>query len=293
MGATTAQNDRQEKAERVRRALMAAETATGLRPVEWAAPPPRQRSQSAEQASAQYATPSEHLPSGHLLPSADWLPVPPALTSVIPHGALRRGSTVAVTGSLSLLLHVAASLTGEGAWTALVSQPDLGLAAAVDAGIDPARCVVVPQPGPDAPDVLAALIDGFDVVVVGECTALRERDRRSLSTRVRHRGATLLSTVTWPGADVVLDVRQRLTHGLDGGRGHLRSEHLQVSGHSRGMAPGSQVMLQISGDGSASKTSRTSLRLIAPTTVAPTTSAPTTSAPTTNTTTNVTTARAS
>lgn len=281
MGATTAQRDRQEKAERVRRALMAAETATGLRPVEWAAPPPRQLVRPAEQASAGYAPPSEHLPSGHLLPSADWLPVPPSLTTLVPHGALRRGSTVAVTGSLSLLLHVAASLTGEGAWTALVAQPDLGLAAAVDAGIDPARCVVVPQPGPDAPDVLAALIDGFDVVVVGECAALRERDRRSLSTRVRHRGATLLSTVTWPGADVVLDVRQRLTHGLDGGQGHLRSEHLQVSGHSRGMAPGAHVLLQISGEGNASARSRTSLLSIDP------------ARNTTNTTTTFTTARAS
>ena len=250
MGAAIAQSDRQEKAERVRRALMAAETATGLRPVEWAAPPPRQSSQPAER------------PPTHALPAADWLPVPSALTSVIPHGALRRGSTVAVTGSLSLLLHVAASLTSEGAWTALVAQPDLGLAAAIDAGIDPARCVVVPQPGPDAPDVLAALIDGFDVVVVGECTALRERDRRSLSTRVRHRGATLLSTVTWPGADVVLDVKQRLSQGLDGGRGHLQAEHLHVSSHSRGMAPGAQVMLQIAGDQAKadhSLTSRTRL----------------------------------
>ena len=278
MGAATAQSDRLEKAERVRRALMAAETATGLRPVEWAAPPPRQRSQSAEQASAQHAPPSEHLPSGHLLPAADWLPVPPALTSVIPHGVLRRGSTVAVTGSLSLLLHLAASLTGEGAWTALVAQPDLGLAAAVDAGIDPARCVVVSHPGPDAPDVLAALIDGFDVVVVGECTALRERDRRSLSTRVRHRGATLLSTVTWPGADVVLDVTQRLSQGLNGGGGHLQAEHLHVTGHSRGMAPGARVMLQISGENGVEfpQNSRTRLASIDQTT-----------------TTNLTTARAS
>ena len=275
MAAATAQSDRFEKAERVRRALMAAETATGLRPVEWAAPPPRQRSQSAEQASA---SPSEHLPSGHLLPAADWLPVPPALPSVIPHGALRRGSTVAVTGSLSLLLHLAASLTGEGAWTALVAQPDLGLAAAVDAGIDPARCVVVSHPGPDAPDVLAALIDGFDVVVVGECTALRERDRRSLSTRVRHRGATLLSTVTWPGADVVLDVTQRLSQGLNGGGGHLQAEHLHVTGHSRGMAPGARVMLQISGENGVEfpQNSRTRLASIDQTT-----------------TTNLTTARAS
>ena len=280
MGAATAQSDRLEKAERVRRALMAAETATGLRPVEWAsrpAPPQNLPSKNA---------PSAHsLPSGHLLPAADWLPVPPALATVIPHGALRRGSTVAVTGSLSLLLHLAASLTGEGAWTALVAQPDLGLAAAVDAGIDPARCVVVSHPGPDAPDVLAALIDGFDVVVVGECTALRERDRRSLSTRVRHRGATLLSTVTWPGADVVLDVTQRLSQGLNGGGGHLQAEHLHVTGHSRGMAPGARVMIQISGENGVElpHNSRTRLASVDQRT----------SAPTTNTTTNVTTARAS
>ena len=87
--------------------------------------------------------------------------------------------------------------------------------------------------------------------------------------------------MTWPGADVVLDVRQRLTHGLDGGQGHLRSEHLQVSGHSRGMAPGAHVLLQISGEGNASARSRTSLLSIDP------------ARNTTNTTTTFTTARAS
>jgi len=77
----------------------------------------------------------------------------------------------------------------DGAWCALVSHPDLGLAAALDAGVDPSRCVMVPDPGSDAGAVLGAVADGFDVVVVGACTALSDRDRRALSQRVRHRGA--------------------------------------------------------------------------------------------------------
>ena len=68
------------------------------------------------------------------------------------------------------------------------------------------RLAVVPRPGREAPTVVAALLDGVDVVVVGPEAALTDADRRTLSARARDRGSVLLSTVAWPGAGVVLTV---------------------------------------------------------------------------------------
>lgn len=172
----------EERLARVHRALVEAEVSVGLR---------RTRS----------ALPS--VPGGGGV-DQEWLEVPEAWHPVLPHGAVRRGSSVSVTGSTALELHLLAALAGEGAWTALVAHPDLGLAAAVDAGLDPARLLLVPDPGPGAAAVLAAAVDGFDVVAVGPLRSLDERDRRALSQRVRHRGAVLVSTEPWPGAELRL-----------------------------------------------------------------------------------------
>jgi len=45
-------------------------------------------------------------------------------------------------------------------------MPDLGLLAAYELGVDLERLALVPEPGPDWPQVVAALLDGIDVVVV-------------------------------------------------------------------------------------------------------------------------------
>ena len=49
------------------------------------------------------------------------LPVHPALAEVLP-GGLRRGSTVAVSGSVSLLLAALGAASASGAWCALVRR---------------------------------------------------------------------------------------------------------------------------------------------------------------------------
>lgn len=225
-------HERVQRLERVRAALEKAETATGLRPVGWG------RS-DAREATVEPVRPAPEAGSGRQVLPVDttWIPAPEALATLVPHGAFRRGSTAVVTGSTSLMLHTAAALMTEGAWCALVSYPDLGLAAALDAGIDPARCAVIPRPGPDAAAVLSAVTDGFDVVVVGHCTALNERDRRSISQRVRHRGAVLLSSRPWLGSDVTLTVTSRAGRGLTS-RGRLVAEELEVTGTGRGAGGG-------------------------------------------------------
>src|SRR5699024_11257075 len=130
-------------------------------------------------------------------------------------------------------LSLAATAMGEESWCALVDLPDAGLAAAATLGLALDRVVVVPRPGPDAPVVLAAVADGFDVLVLGRGTGLAERDRRSLTARLRVRGAVLLTTAAWPGADVVLRVVSRTWQGVGRGEGLLRTGALELAARHR------------------------------------------------------------
>lgn len=163
------------------------------------------------------------------------LPVHPGLAGLLPGRALERGSMLVVDGSTSLVLALLAEASREGAWVALVGMPRVGVLAAHQLGLDLSRLVLVPEPGPDGPTVLAALLDGVDVVVVGD-VALTDADRRRLSARARERGAVLVSTAPWPGAHVTLTAEVARWEGLGRGEGRLRSRRLVVRGGGRGAA---------------------------------------------------------
>ena len=160
--------------------------------------------------------------------------VPPELAPLLPDG-LRRGGTTAVTGSTSLVLTVLAHACARGAWAAVVGRGDLGVLAAAQAGVDLDRLAMVPAPGPDAPTVLAALLDGLDVVVVGPGARLTDADRRRLSARARDRGSVLLPTYAWPGAGVTLEVEANRWAGAGRGDGWLRAHRLRVVRTGRGV----------------------------------------------------------
>lgn len=192
------------------------------------------------------------------------LPVHPHLAALLPDGGLRAGTTVVVRGSTSLLLTLLAEASRDGAWTVLVGYPAAGMAAAADAGCDLSRTLVVPLPagsGVDAPAVLAALIDGMDVVVVGPEVVLLDQDRRRLTARARDRGTVLVPTTPlsagysplqgpstgrmsstqrgagdWAGAHVVLEATGGAWTGVDGGVGWLRRRTLRVRRTGRGSA---------------------------------------------------------
>lgn len=191
------------------------------------------------------------------------LPVDPRLASLLPDGGLRTGTTVVVQGSTSLLLTLLAEASRDGAWTVLVGYPSAGMVAAADAGCDLARTLVVPLPagsGVDASAVLAALIDGMDVVVVGPEVALLDQDRRRLAARARERGTVLLAALPTPalsagfsplqrpsagrrastqqgwGAQVVLEATEGTWTGIDQGAGWLRRRILRVRRTGRGSA---------------------------------------------------------
>ncbi|MGW3965560.1 hypothetical protein ACWED2_37470 [Amycolatopsis sp. NPDC005003] len=164
------------------------------------------------------------------------LPVVPALAGLLPDTGLRRGSTVAVHGGTSLLLALLAAATRAGSWAAVVGMPSLGIAAAAEYGVEVTRLALVPSPGPEQPAVIAALLDGVDLVAVQPSVALQPSVARRLSARARHRGAVLLSAGAWPGADVELSCRRSPWSGPSSGYGHLQSRRVQVRAHGRGSA---------------------------------------------------------
>lgn len=175
------------------------------------------------------------------------LPVLSGLRDLFPTGGLRRGSTVVVRGSASLLLALLAEATATGSWAAAVGMPDLGLAAAAEIGVELSRFALVPRPGAEFASVSAALLDGMDVVAVAPGAATPSVTRR-LSARARHRGAVLLSAGPWPGAELELRCGTGEWTGLDGGAGRLRERRIEIRAEGRGSAARSRrVVLSLPG----------------------------------------------
>lgn len=188
------------------------------------------------------------VPAPHPVPSepdpeaaARVLPVAPDLAGLLPSGGLVRGTTVVVDGSTSLVLALLAQASAEGGWVALVGLPDAGVLAAHQLGLVLDRVAFVPAPGADAATVVAALLDGFDAVVVGPAAALGDADRRRLAARARERSAVLVPTTPWVGAHTVLTAAGSRWEGLGRGHGRLRSRHLTVRSSGRGAAAAGSV----------------------------------------------------
>ncbi len=160
------------------------------------------------------------------------LPVPHELSDLLPHG-LTRGSVTEVTGSLALVLALLAEACGrvdelgEEPWAAVVGHPRVGLLAAAHLGVPLDRLVLVPEPGDGAAAAVAALVDGMDVVVLGDLPLL-DADRRRLTARARERGTVLLSTAPWRGAGAVLRATGVRWRGLGQGTGRLVARELTV-----------------------------------------------------------------
>lgn len=165
-------------------------------------------------------------------------PLPAALAPLVPYGSLRAGSSVAVTGtgSTSLLLALASAAAGTDAWCAIAGMPDLGLRAALDAGLDPCRLAILPDAGEQRAQVLSALVDGVGVVLLGAELPLTPALWRTLLGRARTHD-TLVLAATPPGrADLHLQASCRGWTGLSAGSGRLRRRRLAITSEGRGIA---------------------------------------------------------
>jgi hypothetical protein len=166
------------------------------------------------------------------------LPVLPELADLFPEGGLRRGSTVTVSGGISLALALLAGPSQAGSWCAAVGLPSLGLVAAAEVGIALERFPLVARPGDDWPAVVAALVDAVDVVLVGLPRHVRSGDARRLVAKARDRGAVLVTSGGSKAlaADVRLTVAASAWEGLGEGHGLLRARRIDVVASGRGAA---------------------------------------------------------
>ncbi len=173
------------------------------------------------------------------------LPVLPALRELLPAGGLRRGSVVAAGRWGLLCLALAAGASAGGAWCAAAGLPQLGVAAAAGAGLDPDRLLLVAAPGAAWPQVTAALLDGCEIVILcppgppgppGPRASPRSPSpgpppaqlRHRLEAMVRRHRGVLLVAGDWPGAQTRLRLARQEWDGLGTGHGRLRARRVQV-----------------------------------------------------------------
>ncbi|MFC7617821.1 hypothetical protein ACFQV2_34855 [Actinokineospora soli] len=113
-------------------------------------------------------------------------------------------------------------------------MPDFGVLSAIESGVPAERLALVPRPGVDLVRVVAALLDGFAVVVVA--ADLGAADARRLSARARNRGAVLLTVGDWPGVEVELSCARGRWRGPGRGDGYLRERAVELRSRGRGAA---------------------------------------------------------
>ncbi|MDF9716155.1 hypothetical protein [Nocardioides sp. ChNu-99] len=160
------------------------------------------------------------------------LPTHPALAELL---QLRAGGAYGVDSArLALALVAGASAAGE--WVAVVGWPDLGVEAALDLGLDPARTVLVPDPGDLWLEATAALVDVVRLVVLRPRGVVDPKSASVLEARLRKRSAALVVWGDWPRCEARLSVERVRWTGAERGEGRLRERWVRVAVR-RGAAP--------------------------------------------------------
>ena len=102
------------------------------------------------------------------------------------------------------------------------------------------RLAFVPYPGTHWTTAVAALLDGFDLVVAAPPGPIAASVASRLAARARQRGSVLLPagplSATWTGADLIVEAVRGEWSGLGAGRGRLRARQLTVRAWGRGSA---------------------------------------------------------
>ncbi|WP_019634173.1 hypothetical protein [Actinomadura atramentaria] len=173
------------------------------------------------------------------------VPVLPALRTVVP-GGLRPGSLVGVaghgSGSLGLALVAGVSRHGgpdrAGGWCAVVGLPEFGVVAAAGMGAAPERLLLVDDPGDRWADVVAALTEAVDLVLLRPPERPGAAAARRLAALARRHGCVLAlagpHAAAWPGVRLRLRVAESRWEGLGAGHGVLRARRARVTAEGRG-----------------------------------------------------------
>ncbi|HEX2901886.1 MAG TPA: hypothetical protein VHO01_00400 [Jatrophihabitans sp.] len=212
-------------------------------------PVPLRRPSLRVELGAQPAVPITGIPRRRLPP----LPAPDGLADLLPDG-LRRGSTITVTSSVSLLLALLGGPSRHGAWTAMVGMPAISAEAAVEAGIDLGRLAIISAPdsgwtGSSWTTAVGALLDAVDVVVARPgfgssskadpaSSSVPDGAARRLTARARSKDAVLVlfgqQAASWPGVELKLSAQHGDWTGIGDGFGRLTRRRLLVSATGKG-----------------------------------------------------------
>ncbi len=113
-------------------------------------------------------------------------------------GAGAGRSAYHLDGSIEGMLAALAQRVKPEQYVAVVGVGDVAWELAAELGIDLSHVVVIRNPGVEAARVVGNLIEGFDVVVVGELD-LAPRFQRALAARARKLSSVILTMEPWPG----------------------------------------------------------------------------------------------
>ncbi len=180
--------------------------------------------------------PPERVTTGPQEQPYSTLPVLPALAPLLPGDGLAKGSVVAVAQPGALCLALMAGASQAGMWCGVAGMPDLGIVAAAEAGAEPGRMMLVPEPGPRWAEVAATLLEACEIVLLRPPGRAPAQARRRLETAARRSGAALIVAGTWDGAPVRLHVARQQWDGIGDGFGRLRARRAEVVAEGRGAA---------------------------------------------------------
>jgi hypothetical protein len=172
----------------------------------------------------------------------------PALAGVLPGGGLAPGATYSVIGSTALTAALVAEPSARGMWVGVVGMPGFAAEGAAGLGCDLERIVFVPSPGREWVNVVAALVDALNVVVVQPMGKVSDAEAARLSARLRQRESVLIACGQWPRADVRLSVDGSSWRGLGRGHGHLAARRADVSVAGRAANSGRTATLWLPDD---------------------------------------------
>ena len=169
--------------------------------------------------------------------AAEAIPVLEALAGLVP-GGVRRGDAVSVASRGLACDYVALALLAgalaAGLWCAAVGVPELGGLALADLAAGEAdgqgargaaldRLVLAPEPGERWAEVVSALADGVDLVLVRPSSPVRAEVGRRVDARLRQgrsegtrHSAVLVVLGAWSSARLVLRTAETVWSGLDG-----------------------------------------------------------------------------
>jgi len=178
---------------------------------------------------------------------------------MFPEGGLVRGRTVLCSGdaAVAMALRVVSRATQAGSWLGIVGVHNIGVQAASEHGVALQRVVFV-QPASGRTEwvnTVAAVADGFDVLMLEVPRGITEADARRVQTRIQaRRNALVLIEVTQQSAvrsvfqpDVIMNTATTQWHGIERGAGHVQGRDVQVAVSGRRVPQARQHSLHFVG----------------------------------------------